>query len=76
MAQKPSQTKEALGNFPHQPNEAGVRVRVAQALLNCSTATIWRLAKSGKLQTRKVSERVTVFTVGSIRALLAGGDHA
>ncbi len=64
---------DALQNFPRLPNEAGVRLPTATAILGCSNATIWRLAQSGILKSVKVSPRVTVFNVGSIRAVLSGG---
>jgi predicted DNA-binding transcriptional regulator AlpA len=61
---------EALLNFDLRPDSAYVRCRVAAAMLGCSQATVWRLAKAGKLESRKLSERVTGFRVGSIRAVL------
>lgn len=64
---------EALSNFPNLPDEAGVRPRIAKALLGCSDVTIWRMAKTGILKAIKVTPRVTVITVGSIRAVLNGG---
>ena len=63
----------ALEQFPKLPNEAGVRLPTFCCVASCSAATAWRLAKAGKVQTRKVSPGVTVFNVGSIRALLNGG---
>jgi len=61
---------EALQNFDSRPDSAFVRCPVAAALLDCSEATIWRMAKAGKLESRKLSDRVTGFRVGSIRAVL------
>lgn len=63
----------ALKHFHLLPDEAGVRLPTVRCVLGCSSATVWRLAKAEKIHTRKVSERVTVFIVGSIRALLSGG---
>lgn len=63
----------ALAQFPKLPNEAGVRLSTFCSVVSCSAATAWRLAKAGKVQTRKVSPGVTIFNVGSIRALLNGG---
>jgi hypothetical protein len=63
---------EAIQQFHNLPNEAGVRLPTACALASCSAATMWRLAKAGKIKTQKVSERVTVFNVGSLRQLLSG----
>lgn len=67
-----SATDVALKQFPILPDDAGVRLQTARALLGCSTATVWRMAKAGKITARKVSKGVTVFTVGSIRNLLSG----
>jgi predicted DNA-binding transcriptional regulator AlpA len=64
---------DALKQFHILPDEAGVRLPTVRGILACSSATIWRLAKAEKIKARKISERVTVFNVGSIRALLNGG---
>lgn len=63
----------ALNQFPHLPDDAGVRLPTLCAVTGFSPATAWRLAKAGKVQARKISPGVTVFNVGSIRALLNGG---
>ena len=73
MAHYATPSATALEQFPHLPDEAGVRMPTACCVMSCSSATIWRLAKTGKIKARKVSSRVTVFNVGSIRALLNGG---
>lgn len=73
MAQRVTPSADALDQFPHLPNQAGVRLPTACGVMSCSPATIWRLAKAGKLQATKISSRVTVFNVGSIRNLLSGG---
>jgi predicted DNA-binding transcriptional regulator AlpA len=62
----------ALSLFVNLPDEAGARLPVVCAVLGCSNATVWRLAKTGKITARKISKGVTVFNVGSIRALLNG----
>jgi hypothetical protein len=61
---------KALKQVPNLPDEAGIRLSLVCALLACSPATVWRLAQTGKIKTRKPSRRVTVFSLGSIRALL------
>ena len=66
-------TESALKQFPILPDDAGVRLQNERTLLACSNATVWRMAKAGKIKARKVSKGVTVFTVGSIRNLLNGG---
>ncbi len=63
----------ALEQFPHLPNEAGVRLPTVTAVFACSNATAWRMAKAGVIKAVKISPRVTVFNVGSIRAVLNGG---
>jgi predicted DNA-binding transcriptional regulator AlpA len=67
------QTSSPIEAFDKYPNSAGVRLPTVTAVLACSNATVWRLAKSGVLKSVKVSPRVTVFNVGSIRAVLNGG---
>jgi hypothetical protein len=62
----------ALAQFSNLPDEAGARMPLACSVLGCSSATVWRLAKSQKIIARKISQGVTVFNVGSIRALLNG----
>ncbi len=68
------QTSSQFEAFDKYPNSAGVRLPTAKAVLGCSDATVWRLAKAGILKSVKVSPRVTIFTVGSIRAVLSGGS--
>jgi hypothetical protein len=63
---------DELAQFKHLPDEAGVRVLLACTILGCSTITVWRLAKTKKIISIKISSGVTVFNVGSIRALLKG----
>jgi len=65
-------SESALAQFKNLPDEAGVRMPIACGVTGCSSATVWRLAKSGKITARKISQGVTVFIVGSIRALLNG----
>jgi hypothetical protein len=64
--------ESALAQFKNLPDEAGVRVRLAGGVLGCSSPTVWRLAKAGKITARKITNGITVFNVGSIRALLNG----
>lgn len=72
MVQSTSPSAIALEQFTTLPDEAGVRMPTACCLMSCSPATIWRLVKTGTIKARKVSNRVTVFNVGSIRAVLNG----
>jgi predicted DNA-binding transcriptional regulator AlpA len=63
---------DALKNFDSLPDSASVRVDVVAPLFGFSVATAWRKAKAGKLPSpRKISDRVTVWNVGELRAALA-----
>jgi hypothetical protein len=73
MAQRTTLSNSALEQFPHMPDESGVRLPTACGVMSCSAATLWRLVKARKIKAHKISPRVTVFNVGSIRALLNGG---
>lgn len=68
----PSAIPDALKNFDSLPASANVRQPVVQALIGCSSATIWRMVKRGTLPApRKLSERVTAWNVGDLRKALA-----
>lgn len=63
---------DALKNFDSLPDSANVRQPVVQALVGCSSATVWRMVKRGTLPApRKLSERVTAWNVGDLRKALA-----
>jgi predicted DNA-binding transcriptional regulator AlpA len=63
---------DALRNFDSAPDSAHVRQPVVQALFACSSATVWRMVKRGQLPPpKKLSERVTAWNVGQLRAVLA-----
>ena len=63
---------DALKNFDSLPDSANVRQPVVQALIGCSSATVWRMVKRGTLPApRKLSERVTAWNVGQLRRCLA-----
>ena len=65
---------DALRNFDLSPDSAHVRQPVVQALFACSSATVWRMVKRGQLPApKKLSDRVTAWNVGELRAVLAGG---
>ena len=61
----------ALQNFDQLPDISQVRLPTVCSLLGVSSATVWRLVKSQKLSTYKLTERTTTFNVGELRALLA-----
>lgn len=63
---------DALKNFDSLPDSANVRQPVVQALVGCSSATIWRMVKRGTLPApRKLSTNVTAWNVGQLRQALA-----
>ena len=69
----PSAIPRALQNFDSQPDSAYVRQPVVQGLFAISAATVRRMVKRGTLPApRKLSERVTAWNVGQLRAVLAG----
>lgn len=63
---------DALKNFDSLPDSANVREPVVKGLYGCSSATVWRGVKSGRIPApRKLSERVTAWNVGDLRKALA-----
>lgn len=76
MAQRtdPSAIPDALKNFDSLPDSANVRQPVVQGLYDVSAATVWRMVRRGTLPApRKLSDRVTAWNVGELRAALAKG---
>ena len=74
MAQRTDQSAipDALKNFDSQPDSAYVRQPVVEGLFACSSATVWRMVKRGRLPApKKLSERVTAWNVGELRRALA-----
>jgi len=66
---------EALKNFDSLPDSASVRQPVVQALYACSSASVWRGVKTGRIpKPRKLSPRTTCWNVGELRAALAAAD--
>ena len=63
---------DALKHFDSFPDSACVRQPVVEALFGCSSATVWRMVKRGKLKPRKLSDRLTGFNVGELRVALRG----
>lgn len=63
---------DALKNFDSLPDAANVRQPVVEALIGCSSTTVWRMVKRGDLPApRKLSSRVTAWNVGDLRKALA-----
>jgi predicted DNA-binding transcriptional regulator AlpA len=68
----PSEIPDALTNYDLFPDSAHVRLPVVQALVGCSSATVWRMVKRGTLPApRKLSERISAWNVGDLRKALA-----
>lgn len=71
-ATAPDPVPDALTNFPLLPDDAHVRLPVVCGLFACSPATAWRRAKAGIIPAPvKLSDRVTAWRVGDLRAALA-----
>ena len=60
----------SLRDFEQYPNCAYVRLPVVKGLLGVSSATVWRMVKSNKIKTYKLTARTTTFNVGEIRSLI------
>lgn len=62
---------ESTKSFDALPDAAHVSAKTAAAVIGMSEASIWRMAKAGKLTAKKIGERATRFNVGEIRKLIA-----
>ena len=71
MSQASNTIIPALRDFDQLPDSAMVRLPTVIALYGCSKATIWRLVKNKRLNTYKLSERCTTFSVKELREALA-----
>jgi predicted site-specific integrase-resolvase len=63
-------TTNAVNQFFALPDKAGARLPLVKEVLGCSAATVWRLVRQGKITAIKISAGVTLFNVGTVRALL------
>jgi len=63
-------TNNQATQFFALPDEAGARLPLVKEVLGCSAATVWRLVRQGKITAIKISAGVTLFNVGTVRALL------
>lgn len=62
----------ALQYFDQLPDSANVRQPIVEALFACSSTTLWRRVKDGRIpKPRKLSDRVTAWRVGELRRSLA-----
>ncbi len=69
---KSSFISEALRNFDLLPDSANVRQPVVQALYACSSSSVWRGVKAGRIpKPRKLSPRTACWSVLELRAALA-----
>ena len=58
-----------LANFDAMPDSAFIRLPIVRALYGISSATVWRNCKAKKFPLpKKLSERVTAWSVAEIRA--------
>ena len=76
QADKSKAVPEALKNFDQLPDSASVRQPVVQSLYACSSASVWRGVKAGRIpKPRKLSPRITCWNVGELRAALAAAGN-
>jgi predicted DNA-binding transcriptional regulator AlpA len=62
---------ESLSHFDSLPSEAFVRLPVVKLLYACSSATIWRGVKQGRIPAPiKLSPRTACWNVGDLRQAL------
>ena len=72
MAMKKIQSRDmALENFDTLPDSAHVSPSTTAAVIGMSQATVWRMAKVGRLTPHKFTEKRTRFNLGEIRRLIA-----
>jgi predicted DNA-binding transcriptional regulator AlpA len=65
-------TFPALSQFSEMPSASFIRLPVVALLYGHSPATVWRNCKKGLMPSPvKISERVTAWNVGQIKADLA-----
>ena len=68
----PPAISESLYHFDRLPDSANVRVRTVAALIDASTATVWRRTRQGELpRPRKFGPKITAWNVGELRRALA-----
>lgn len=61
----------ALTHFDDLPESAYVRMPVVKELFSCSEATVWRMAKDGRLpRPHKYSTGMSGWNVGELRRLI------
>lgn len=61
----------ALQNFNAMPDCGYCRLPVVQALYACSSASVWRGVKAGRIpKPKKLSLNITAWNVGELRVAL------
>ena len=66
---------DALKQFDQLPDSANVRLPIVMRLYACSTASVWRGVKAGRIpKPRKLSPRTTCWNVGELRKALAAAQ--
>lgn len=69
---KQKNISSALHYFTELPDLAHVRLDTVKALYACSSASVWRGVKAGRIpKPRKLSPRTTCWNVGELRQALA-----
>lgn len=58
------------------PDSAHLRPKACAQLMGVSIATFWRLVKSKKLRTHKLTQRTTSVKVSDLRAFMSGKEGA
>ncbi|MDV6345408.1 helix-turn-helix transcriptional regulator [Nitrosomonas sp. Is37] len=67
---------ETLQNFDQLPDSASVRLPTVRGLFACSSASVWRGVKAGRIpKPRKLSPRTTCWNVGELRKALNQSAH-
>lgn len=65
---------DPTSGFDTKSDSAFVRQPVVEALFGVSAATVWRMVRRKQLPApKKLSDRVTAWNVGELRAVLNGG---
>lgn len=71
MADQVKAVPDSVESFDSLPNDAHISARAVALVAGVSEATVWRLARRGKLTPKKIGERSTRFRVGEVRDLIA-----
>lgn len=62
---------DSLKNFDALPDSAHVRLPTVAALWACSSVTVWRAVKAGRIPApKKLSPRTAAWNVGELRRAL------